>query len=65
MLSNQSVSVHESLAPSASGLSPLPLSVVRSVLSSSQVFGGWAPAAVSLSGRYQNVLLLLNLTMIA
>ena len=44
--------------------SPLPWSVVINDLRSSQLFGVLAPAAVSLSGRYQNVLLLLNLTMI-
>ena len=45
MLSNQSVSVQESLAPRPSGLTPLPLRAVMSVLNSSQVFGSATPAS--------------------
>ncbi len=51
MLSNQSLSVHESLAPRPRGLTFLPLRAVIRVLNSSQVFGSATPAVLKTSGR--------------
>src|SRR5438445_7819412 len=64
-LSNQSVRVHESPAPSPSGVWPFALRSVSSFVNEFQSVAADTPAVLNLSGRNHTVLLLLNFTMIA
>jgi len=65
MLSNQSVSVHESLAPSARGVLPASLSFLITAWKSSHVLGTVIEAVLNSFGLYQMVLFELSLTMMA